>query len=121
MKFYISGKMRGIPDYNYPAFNKAHEALTRAGYEAYNPTWGIDTPDLNTPDTERFTTHIDELLKCDAVAVLMGWATSEGAKLEVACALATGKEIHAVYPNRPPSQMLKKLDNINIVMRAEAL
>lgn len=34
---YISGPMRGIPDYNFPAFFAAEEALLEAGWNTINP------------------------------------------------------------------------------------
>jgi hypothetical protein len=121
MKFYISGAMSGLPKSNFPAFNKASEALQRAGYGVYNPTGGRETPDPSASRTETFRAHLKELLECDAIAVLMGWASSEGAKVEMATAVVAGLETYAIYPNRPPAQMLEKLHNVNIVTRAEVI
>jgi hypothetical protein len=121
MKFYISGAMSGIPQGNFPAFHKASDALQRAGYDVYSPTEGRDTPDETVSLTEAFRAHLKELLECDAIAVLMGWSTSEGAKVEMAVAVAAGLETYAIYPNRPPAQMLEKLPNVNIITRAEVI
>lgn len=121
MKFYISGAMRGLPQGNFPAFNKASEALQKAGHEVYNPTGGRETPDPSAPVTETFRAHLRELLECDAIAVLIGWAQSDGAKVEMATAVVSGLETYAIYPNRPPSQMLEKLHNVKIVTRAEVI
>lgn len=37
MKVYISGPMTGLPEFNYPAFFAAAEALEARGYETINP------------------------------------------------------------------------------------
>jgi nucleoside 2-deoxyribosyltransferase len=121
MKFYLSGAMRGLPQSNFPAFNKASGLLEKAGHQVYNPTGGKEQPEGDEQPTEVFTRHLEELLKCDAIAVLMGWGMSEGAKLEMAVALASGKETYAIFPNRPPAQMLEKLSNVNIITRAEVI
>lgn len=34
---YVAGPMRGIPEYNYPAFFAAQEALEARGWKVYNP------------------------------------------------------------------------------------
>ena len=121
MKFYLSGPMRGLPQSNFLAFNKASAMLEKAGYAVYNPTGGKEQPEGDEQLSDVFSCHLEELLKCDAIAVLIGWGTSNGAKLEMAVALASGKETYAVFPNRPPAQMLEKLFNVNIVTRAEEI
>lgn len=83
MKIYLSGKMTGLPDFNEPAFNKAEALFRGQGYEVFNPicltgqfeSWG-----------EYMKRDIEELIKCDEVAVLDDWIKSRGAKLEVAIA-----------------------------------
>lgn len=37
MKLYLAGPMRGIPDFNFPMFNKVADILRRKGHEVFNP------------------------------------------------------------------------------------
>lgn len=99
MKLYLAGPMRGIPLFNYPAFDEAKETLVSRGHDVYSPA-DIDrdagedysaTRDPNstfTPDELREFLERDlrALAQCDGVVLLPGWKTSKGALLEVAAA-----------------------------------
>ena len=108
MKCYIAGPMRGLPEYNYPAFMDADDQLTAAGWETYNPAkmdiendvedhaaQSVDEHKIHdTARNARRFAHRDvkvliDILRAengDAVIVLPGWKGSIGALAEVAVA-----------------------------------
>lgn len=105
MRVYISGPMRGVPRFNFPAFDHAESLLARMGHEPWSPArrdrengfdpvdlsgWeplsslGFDLRDALAADCEYICRH------AEAVLVLDGWTDSRGARAEVALALALG-------------------------------
>lgn len=80
-RIYISGPMTGLPDFNYPAFHAAAQALREAGYTVFNPAENGLPPDGEWADHLR--TDIKALMDCTEVATLPGWMGSDGATLEV--------------------------------------
>ena len=79
-RYYISGPMTGIADYNRPAFMAASKELARLGLDHFNPaTHGL--PDgLEWSDYLRF--DIRHLTDCTHIYMLPGWEQSKGARLE---------------------------------------
>jgi len=113
MKIYIAGPMRGVAQFNFPAFDAAAVKLRQIGHEVFNPadrdrgehgeTFGADNHD---GDEARATADhgfnlrealLDDLTwiarHADAVAVLPGWENSKGANAEVALARALGLSV----------------------------
>lgn len=102
MKVYLAGAMRGIPFYNFPAFDAAEKKLVAEGHTVRSPAQmdravGFDAmkckPDTDwsaIPDGFDFdacvTRDIDAVRWCDAVYVLAGSEQSSGAQAEVAMA-----------------------------------
>lgn len=84
-RVYIAGPMTGLPDFNYPAFNRAADALRAKGYHVENPA---DNP---VPPCGTWKGYmllaIAQLITCDTVALLPGWSDSKGAKVEHQLAL----------------------------------
>ena len=109
-KVYVAGPMRGIPEFNFPAFNAATEALRKLGCTVFNPAerdneaHGTDISKGNARGCEEQATKDhgfnlrdalgDDLAfickHADAVALLPGWLYSKGAKAERATADALG-------------------------------
>lgn len=79
MKLYVAGPMSGLPEFNYPAFVSAAEALRSCGYEVENPA--------ENPACEDWAGYMRlslvQISRVDALAVLDGWQMSRGAALEV--------------------------------------
>src|SRR3954462_814094 len=81
MKLYLSGPMKGYPELNFPAFERARKLLRDAGYEVVCPA------ELGNHDGWEWEDYLRRdlkvLLDCNAIATLSGWDKSEGASLEV--------------------------------------
>lgn len=98
-RIYVSGQMSGLPDFGAPAFNKAAADLRASGFDVVNPA------ELDAQDTaaktwaEYMRRDIQELVTCDAIALLPNWIYSRGAKLEKHIADALGME--AIYLQEP--------------------
>ena len=108
---YVAGKMRGIPYFNFPAFDKARDRLVSEGWKVVSPAdidreSGFDAmsmpldSDWDSVDGlegfdlfESFDRDIAAIRKCDSIYMLKGWQTSTGATAEHACAKWLLKEI----------------------------
>ncbi len=105
--------MRGIPEFNFPAFHKATAMLRDKGYEVFSPAerdnehHGTDISAGNLTGDEAQATkdhgfNLRDAL-CDdltficqhatAIAMLPGWENSKGATAEKAVAVALGLEV----------------------------
>ncbi len=115
MKVYLAGPMRGIPEFNHPAFKKAAAHLRREGYEVFSPA-EQDFEILEDFKTNKAGDEVKLAVKlqmtplqlrrkvfeadfnwicreADAIAMLPGWEQSSGAQAEWACARALGLKI----------------------------
>lgn len=92
-RIYIAGPMRGHKLYNWPAFEAAADELRNQMWEPVSPAaletrydpyelpnnhdWSELPPGISLDDT--ITRDVSLVLKCDAIALLSGWASSIGA------------------------------------------
>lgn len=103
MKVYLSGPMRGIENFNFPAFDAAAEYLRSHGHIVFNPadkdrerdpsgvSWQSKTGDIKAAeDSGLFNRRVairDDLNwimdHADAIALLPGWEKSKGAQAEL--------------------------------------
>lgn len=104
MRVYVAGPMTGLPDYNFPAFDRAAAHLRALGHTVFNPAEndrdnGFDATGLAGHEAAEHGFNLRETLKqdlswiCDhaeALAVLPGWHRSKGALTETALATALG-------------------------------
>jgi hypothetical protein len=97
MKIYLAGPMRGIPEFNFPAFHAAANVLRHDGHLVFNPAENDELMEKQgVPITIRRCLEIDLAWICreaDAVALLPGWQNSKGAQAERATAVALGLEV----------------------------
>lgn len=111
MKLYLAGPMRGIPEFNFPAFHKAAGWLREQGHAVFNPAErdesvhgkGVNaSPTGDLKDIEHTGFSLREALAADAaficleadgIALLPGWERSKGAVAEKALAKALGLEV----------------------------
>jgi len=107
-RVYIAGPMRGIPEFNFPAFDTAAESVRFMGNEPVSPAdidraagipkdpsgdaTGIDLDPIIKRD-------IDALLTCDEMLLLPGWENSKGAVAEVAAAIWKGGFTFRTFPD----------------------
>ena len=108
-RLYLAGPMRGIANFNFPAFHKAAAILREEGYHVTSPAeedednFGASAftdPHGLTVYSEAFSLNdclgadLDYICnEADVVAVLPGWENSKGTKAEIATAEALGLEI----------------------------
>ena len=79
-RVYIAGKMTGLPDFNYPAFNAEAARLRAMGFDVLNPAENPEPPCGTWAGYMRLA--IAQLVQCDTIRMLEGWELSEGANLE---------------------------------------
>jgi len=87
MKLYLCGPMSGCPDHNFPAFNKVAAYLRNIGNEVVNPA-ELDDGDTSKCWDYYMRRDVPLLLDCDAVVLLAGWYSSNGAIFECLVAAA---------------------------------
>ncbi len=91
MRIYLAGPMRGIPDFNYPAFFKYAHELRSQGHEVFNPAEiGIHQDEIR----EIMAVETGWICrKAEAVYLMPGWEKSRGARAEQALAEALDLKI----------------------------
>lgn len=88
MKVYIAGPMTGLPEFNFPAFDKAQAELENKGLMVVNPAKLADHTDK--PWAWYMRNSLKAMLDCNAIYLLPGWEKSRGARLELKIALELG-------------------------------
>jgi len=86
MRYYLSGPMTGIPEYNFPAFHEAAAVLRQRGYNILNPAELKRSIEDNVPRSFYLRGDLKELLDCQGIILLPGWEFSRGAELELGIA-----------------------------------
>lgn len=132
MKIYVAGPMRGIPEFNFPAFHAATADLREQGHIVFNPAerdiekTGVDISKGNATGDNALAEaqhgfSLREALKddleficlhADAIALLPGWENSKGARAELHTALALGLDVlHLDESNRVPVTAIQESAN----------
>jgi len=111
MKLYLAGPMRGIKDFNFPAFHAAAAKLRSEGNEVFSPAerdiakYG-DVFYSETGDEKNIPAHVNFSLRealgadlsyicaeAEGIALLPNWDRSKGACAEAAAGIALNLEI----------------------------
>lgn len=100
--WYIAGPMRGIDEWNFPAFDAARDKLVAEGHRVISPadldryrSIDEDIADFTQDDWHR-AMAVDTVaisLFATGIYLLAGWEHSTGAKIELSLAQATGKKV----------------------------
>jgi hypothetical protein len=116
MKIYLAGPMRGIKDFNFPAFFRVAEELRSQGHEVFNPAerdinaFGEESLKSETGSEQEVVKKLGKsglwlarncfledtryiCAEADAIYLLPGWMYSRGAQAEKALCEAIGLEI----------------------------
>lgn len=90
---YVAGPMRGLPEYNFPAFAAATRELRACGFKVHSPhendlEAGLQPdpegdPDAALPLKVYMQKDLQQVCSSEVVFVLPGWEKSKGANLEV--------------------------------------
>lgn len=109
---YLAGPMRGIEDFNFPAFKEASRWLKYQGWTVYSPA-DRDEADHRLPSNSELRqqghdwsgTHgldyfmqfdLPAVCRCDAVVCLPDWEKSQGARLETMVAVEIGHPVFEI-------------------------
>lgn len=109
-RLYLSGPMRGIPAYNFPAFAEMAALLRKNDYDVISPAEHDLEVDPNFESHPEFAEggdiDVSALLGwdlaqiadplCDGIVLMAGWENSTGAKHELHVAEALGKKAYEV-------------------------
>lgn len=101
-RVYIAGPMTGLPEFNFPAFNRAAARLRHDGWHVENPAEHGHVEGAGWADYLRW--DISRIATCGAIYLLPGWSKSKGAILEVHIAQVLDlRVIPASGAEQPPS------------------
>lgn len=131
MKYYISGPMTGMENFNFPAFQAASDFLASQGYEVASPhtlsqqgSHATDCDSATGKEAAECTCGVGDVkpwkfymtkalilqLDCDAWVGLPGWTKSKGAKREFDIAVDLEHKLYLLRSTDGlplPLQMLK--------------
>ena len=101
MIVYIAGPMTGLPEFNFPAFDRAAELLAANGHSVINPAQLDRDVGFDPSSTEVSCEFLRDAMRRDlsaicgaeAIAMLPGWERSAGARIEWTLAAHLGLEI----------------------------
>jgi hypothetical protein len=109
--YYISGPMRGKPDYNHAQFAEVEKALVDSLHDVGENSSVVINPSKNfggavdLEPSEYLNLDLKQVLSADFIVLLPGWRESEGARREVELAVWTGKRfMEAIFIGSPVNE-----------------
>lgn len=96
MKFYISSKMTGLPQENFPAFFAFEKKMQNKGFDIVNPARISQTIQEIIPEATKrdyLSADLLELMECDGIIMFGDWRNSDGALMEHIVAKQLGMKI----------------------------
>jgi nucleoside 2-deoxyribosyltransferase len=104
MRLYIAGPMRGLKEFNFPAFDATAARLRAKGHEVVSPAemdreaYGdmekiIEIAKKPDATKEFMSRDLAAMLGCDGILMLPGWGRSEGACIEALVAAMCGMPV----------------------------
>ena len=103
---YLAGPMRGIDQFNFPAFDEAARNLRAIGWTVFSPAEhdresGFDET-RNTLEgfdiKQAFQWDCNRVCEADYIVLLPGWEKSQGVAAELTVARMVGTEVFYYYP-----------------------
>ena len=81
---YVSGKMTGVKDFNYPEFNRVTRALREVGHSVVNPVEICSHLDGTVAIWQDYMDICMPAIEyCSKIYLLEGWEDSKGARQEL--------------------------------------
>lgn len=99
---YLSGPMTGLPEYNYPLFNRVAKELRDTGVTVCNPAEFFGGKGDRTRE-EYMRESVRRLIACDHVLTLPDWDKSAGAILEIEIAKQIGMPVTSYSAEETPA------------------
>lgn len=87
---YVSGPMTGYSELNTPAFRDAADSLRSLGFTPVDPSVHVIEDALWS---DYLRVDLADMLMCSGVALLPGWESSRGARLEIHVAKELGMSV----------------------------
>lgn len=81
-KVYISSKMKGLPDFNFPAFDKKAKELEDMGFEVLNPATIGNKYGTDKPISFYRRKNLEMLLQADILFIFGDVENSKGVEFE---------------------------------------
>lgn len=99
MTIYLSGPMRGYPEFNYPLFNDTATMLRKMDHVVFNPA--ENEIEHGRPFSEYMSVDLSMVCYADATACLPNWHKSHGARIEIFVAWKLGKKVLDAFTLAP--------------------
>ena len=108
MKFYLGGPMTGLPEFNFPYFERVAKQLRNIWDFDILSAHEVEFDETNgkLPYMQYIKGDLKVLLDCDAVIFLPGWESSRGCNIEYKVARILDMPVFAFCPEtltHPPS------------------